>query len=165
MKKYYIAYGSNLHLEQMKMRCPDSKLIGTGLLNDYKLLFRSNNRHNAVATVEPCVGEKVPIGIFEISERDEKHLDIYEGFPNLYKKIYMEIKSLTINDTAMLYVMNNGFNYGIPNHYYYSIIKKGYEDCHLDQQYLDHAVNSMKEIVKEIEQKETYPLGYKDIRQ
>ena len=68
-------------------------------------------------------------------------------------------------DEAYLFFMNDGFDYGIPNHYYYSIIKKGYEDCHLDQQYLDHAVNSMKEIVKEIEQKETYHLGYKDVRQ
>ena len=143
MKKYYIAYGSNLNLEQMKMRCPDSKLIGTGMLNNYQLLFRSNNRHNAVATVEPCLGEKVPVGIFEISERDEKYLDIYE---------------------AMVYVMNDGFDYGIPSQYYLNIIRQGYKDCHLDMKYLDNAVKEISEIVEEMEIKEKYPLGYKDIR-
>ena len=146
------------------MRCPDSKLIGTGMLDNYKLLFRSNNRHNAVATVEPCIGEKVPVGIFEISERDEKYLDIYEGFPNLYTKKYMAIHSQNIKDEAMVYVMNDGFDYGIPSQYYLSIIRQGYKDCHLDLEYLDHAVKEINDIVEEMEIKEKYPFGYKDIR-
>lgn len=165
MKKYYIAYGSNLNLKQMKMRCPDSKLIGTGMLDNYQLLFRSNNRHNAVATIEPCPGEKVPVGLFEISERDEKYLDIYEGFPNLYTKKYMTIQSQNIKDEAMVYVMNDGFDYGIPSQYYLDIIKQGYKDCHLDMEYLDNAVKEISEAVEEMEIKEKYPFGYKDIRQ
>lgn len=165
IKKYYVAYGSNLNLEQMKKRCPDSKLIGTGELKNYQLLFRSNNRHNAVATVESCEGEKVPVGIFEISKNDEKHLDIYEGFPSLYTKKYISIQSQNIKGKAMIYVMNDGFGYGIPSPYYLSIIRQGYKDCHLDEQYLNQAVNLMKKIVEEIEMKEAYPLGYKDVRQ
>ena len=86
MKKYYIAYGSNLNLEQMKMRCPDSKLIGTGMLNNYQLLFRSNNRHNAVATVEPCLGEKVPVGIFEDIVEDNQSVIVAHG--GRYEKTY-----------------------------------------------------------------------------
>lgn len=27
-EKIYIAYGSNINLEQMEFRCPDSKVIG-----------------------------------------------------------------------------------------------------------------------------------------
>ena len=27
-KKYYIAYGSNLNISQMKTRCPDAKIVG-----------------------------------------------------------------------------------------------------------------------------------------
>ncbi len=135
------------------------------MLNNYKLLFRSNNRHNAVATVEPCIGEKVPIGIFEISERDEMHLDIYEGFPNLYTKKYMTIQSQNIEDNAMVYVMNDGFDYGIPSQYYLNVIRQGYKDCHLDSEYLDHAVKEINDIVEEMEIKEKYPFGYRDIRQ
>ena len=29
MKEYYLAYGSNLNLEEMKFRCPTAKAIGT----------------------------------------------------------------------------------------------------------------------------------------
>lgn len=164
MKKYYIAYGSNLNLKQMRMRCPDAKLVGTGMLNNHQLLFRSNNRHNAVATVEPSIGDKVPVGIFEISQRDEVNLDIYEGFPTLYTKKFMDIKSQTIEDSAMIYVMNDGFDYGIPSARYLNIIRQGYQDCHLDMTYLESAVQDMKEVVEEMELKDKYPLGYKDIR-
>lgn len=31
MKRYYIAYGSNLNVPQMRWRCPDARIIGTGL--------------------------------------------------------------------------------------------------------------------------------------
>ena len=34
----YIAYGSNLNREQMAKRCPDAKVIGSGMLKDYELL-------------------------------------------------------------------------------------------------------------------------------
>lgn len=40
MKKYYLAYGSNLNVEQMKRRCPNAIKIGATYINDYKLEFR-----------------------------------------------------------------------------------------------------------------------------
>ena len=40
MKKYYLAYGSNLNLEQMKYRCPNAKKAGAYLLKDWALEFR-----------------------------------------------------------------------------------------------------------------------------
>ena len=45
----YIAYGSNLNRAQMALRCPDAKVVGTGEIKDYELLFRGN-RNGAVAT-------------------------------------------------------------------------------------------------------------------
>ena len=65
--KYYVAYGSNLNREQMAHRCPDAKLVGTGMLSNYEMVFRGN-KSNAVATVEPKKGMEVPVGIWEISE-------------------------------------------------------------------------------------------------
>ena len=44
----YIAYGSNLNRAQMALRCPDAKVVGTGEIKDYELLFRGN-RNGAVA--------------------------------------------------------------------------------------------------------------------
>ena len=59
----YIAYGSNLNRAQMALRCPDAKVVGTGEIKDYELLFRGN-RNGAVATVEPKKGESVPVLIW-----------------------------------------------------------------------------------------------------
>ena len=66
--KYYVAYGSNLNREQMAHRCPEAKLVGTGMLSNYEMVFRGN-KSNAVATVEPKKGMEVPVGIWEISAR------------------------------------------------------------------------------------------------
>lgn len=163
MCKYYIAYGSNLNMQQMSSRCPDAKLVGTGMIDNYELVFRGS-RHSAVATVEPKAGAKVPVGIWEISDRDERSLDIYEGFPRLYVKKPMLISQDNVQHEAMLYVMNDGYDYGMPSQYYLNIIRQGYKDCHLDMKYLDNAVKEIGEIVEEMEIKEKYPLGYKDIR-
>ena len=38
----YIAYGSNLNRAQMALRCSDAKVVGTGEIKDYELLFRGN---------------------------------------------------------------------------------------------------------------------------
>jgi len=37
--RYYIAYGSNLNVKQMKVRCPQSEIIGTGEIKDHELLL------------------------------------------------------------------------------------------------------------------------------
>ena len=46
MKRYYIAYGSNLNVRQMKFRCPTARFVGTAVMTgDYELLYkRQQNR-------------------------------------------------------------------------------------------------------------------------
>ena len=38
MSRYYIAYGSNLSVEQMKHRTPDAKIVGTAVLCGLSLI-------------------------------------------------------------------------------------------------------------------------------
>lgn len=90
-KKYYIAYGSNLSVEQMVCRYPDVKVIGTAVIEDYALLFKG------CATIEQREGKKVPVLIWEISPSDEKNLDRYEGYPNFY---YKKDLTLTVQMTG-----------------------------------------------------------------
>ena len=40
MGKLYVAYGSNLNMEQMKGRCPGSVFLGTGVIENYELQFK-----------------------------------------------------------------------------------------------------------------------------
>lgn len=45
-EKLYVAYGSNINLEQMAFRCPNSEVVGTAMLQGYELQFKR------VATIE-----------------------------------------------------------------------------------------------------------------
>ena len=139
MGKLYIAYGSNLNLEQMANRCPTAKVIGTSEIKDYKLTFRGPHGH-AVATVEPCKGESVPALVWQITPNDEKALDRYEGWPHLYRKetIKVKVDKKTVN--AMVYIMNEGRPLEQPSCYYYSTILEGYKSAGFDAEYLRKAV-------------------------
>ena len=42
MKKFYLAYGSNLNVKQMQFRCPDARIVGTAEIPNYQLLFKGS---------------------------------------------------------------------------------------------------------------------------
>lgn len=139
IKTNYIAYGSNCNLLQMHKRCPDSKVIGTGFINGYELLFRGKIG-SAVATIEPNIKVKVPVVLWEISSSDEKKLDIYEGFPFLYKK---ETLPVQLENGKLLYGMAYLINYGEinrPSEHYYHVIEEGYTDNNLNIACLERAL-------------------------
>ena len=84
-EKLYIAYGSNLDRGQMARRCPTAEVVCSGMLYGHELLFRGS-QFGAVATVEPKPGACVPVLVWKIKPSDERALDLYEGFPHLYRK-------------------------------------------------------------------------------
>ena len=125
----YFAYGSNLNLFQMKRRCKDSIFLKKINLKDFRLTFRSKYR---AADIEPKKNSIVPGGLFEISKSDEKKLDVYEDFPNLYKKYYFYYYGKRV----MTYTMVKKSVFKFPTERYLNIIKRGYKDCGLDNKYL-----------------------------
>ena len=133
----YFAYGSNLHHFQMKRRCKDSIFLKKINLKDFKLTFRSKYR---AADIEKKKNSIVPGGLFEISKSDEKKLDVYEDFPNLYKKIYFSY----YNKKVMTYIMNHKTEFRFPTERYLNIVKQGYKDCGLDKKFLIRALNPVK---------------------
>ena len=75
-KRYYIAYGSNLNIRQMRMRCPSARIIGTSEIPDYELLFKGS-RTGSYLTIEPKIGSRVPVAAWEVTVEDELALDRY----------------------------------------------------------------------------------------
>ena len=132
-KRLYIAYGSNINLEQMAHRCPNSKIVSKEMLKGYELEFRG------VATIVPNDKSEVPILIWEIDGRDEHSLDRYEGFPNLYRKELFEIEVDGEKKECMAYLMNKG-QISPPTSYYYKVINQGYEANGMDTSYLRAAL-------------------------
>lgn len=144
----YIAYGSNLNLPQMALRCPTAKVVGTSELKDYELLFRGG-RLGAVATVEPKEGSSVPVLLWKIRQMDEAELDRYEGYPRIYDKQMMDVKMDGKTVSAMVYIMTPGHEFGIPSDYYAEVIREGYESAGFDTQVLDDAIDHAWELIQE----------------
>ena len=132
-RKFYIAYGSNLNIEQMAERCPTARVVGTTVLDDYQLVFQR------VATIVPRPGAKVPVAIWEIDEECEEALDIYEGYPHLYRKENKEVVFNVKKIIAIVYIMNHGF-FAYPPSRYLNIIRTGYLDAGFDLHILQEAV-------------------------
>ncbi len=134
-KQLYIAYGSNINLEQMKYRCPHSKVVGTSEIKDYELEFRG------VATIVPNKGATVLVLIWEIDERDLPVLNRYEGWPRLYRQetMFFELNGREVE--GMAYLMNYG-ELSPPSPQYYNTILQGYRENGLDEKYLQTALEN-----------------------
>lgn len=136
----YIAYGSNMNIGQMAQRCPTAKPVANSWLEGYRLRFKGGE-HSAVATIEPSTDDIVPIVIWEIQPDDEKNLDVYEGYPRLYRKETVWIKLGKKKYPAMIYIMNGDFySYGLPSKTYFDTIRDGYLSAGFDPKLLHQAV-------------------------
>jgi len=144
MKRYYLAYGSNLNVQQMRYRCPSARLIGTAILEDYELLFKGS-KTGSYLTVEPKKGSHVPLGVWEVSEADELNLDRYEGYPHFYYKKEMKIdikgcvSGIVRKRDAFIYIMHEERSIGVPTSMYFRVCCQGYDDFGFDLKYLVEA--------------------------
>lgn len=132
-KQLYIAYGSNINLDQMAYRCPHSKVVGTSEIKGYELEFRG------VATIVPKENASVPVLIWELDERDLPVLNKYEGYPSFYRqeKVPFEMDGKIYE--GMAYLMNRG-NISPPSPQYYNTILQGYQENGLDESSLETAL-------------------------
>lgn len=137
-KRYYIAYGSNLNIRQMRMRCPSARIIGTSKLNDYELLFKGS-KTGSYLTVEKKLGSTVPVAVWEVTADDEKALDRYEGFPNFYykKELTLPIKGIRTGKIrkrrVFVYIMHEDRPIGSPSVPYMQTCIQGYDDFGFDR--------------------------------
>ena len=142
MKRFYIAYGSNLNVRQMRMRCPDAVIIGTAFIPDYRLLFKGSKSGNYL-TIEPHSGSQVPVAVWSVSERDELALDRYEGYPHFYYKTELELSLAETGKklTAFVYIMHEERKLGIPTSAYIRTCVDGYRQLGFDLKHLRKAMD------------------------
>ena len=122
----YFAYGSNINLDQMRYRCPDATVYGQAVLDNYDLRFRGSG----VATVEPKEGACVYDLLWGLTDKCEASLDRYEGYPRLYIKQTLEVRTFDGQRVpVMAYIMNPELHLkpSLPPRDYYLGIKTGYE--------------------------------------
>lgn len=136
MKKLYGAYGSNLNIDQMSVRCPGASVYGASELQDWQLVFKKSGS-GAYLSVEPAMGFQVPLGIWSIDEDHEAALDRYEGYPHFYQKKTFKLPvrhdGEIQEEDVMIYIMNFDRPAGIPSISYLETCREGYEDFWFDQ--------------------------------
>ncbi|KAI9771232.1 MAG: hypothetical protein M1839_002853 [Geoglossum umbratile] len=78
----YFGFGSNMWLDQMKRRCPDSLYLGIATLKGWKWIINQRGYANVV----PSEDDTVYGVVYELRGSDEKTLDRCEGAPYVYTK-------------------------------------------------------------------------------
>ena len=139
-RRLYIAYGSNLSVDQMAFRCPEARIVGKAILKGWKLVFRTH------ADIEPCEGSEIPVLVWEINPLDERSLDRYEGYPFYYIKKDLEVAMSDTGETvtAMAYVMTRGRKASVPPaKHYYDVIAEGYDRFGFDKAVLEKALKEV----------------------
>lgn len=122
---YYVAYGSNMNLRQMKHRCPNSSVVCNGVLIGWKLVF--NVHADIIYTGKE--EDVVPVVLWNIDKSDWKSLDMYEGFPKYYIKENVKVSIDKGDVDAVVYVMtNNRKGIALPTRYYFETILTGYKE-------------------------------------
>ena len=130
----YVAYGSNMNLEQMDYRCPNSYVVCNGKLKGWKLVF--NIHADVIKTNDK--NDYVPVVVWNIADSDWTRLDMYEGFPSYYVK---ETVNVILEDgkveKAIVYTMaNNRKGICRPSESYFECIETGYIENGIDVDYL-----------------------------
>ncbi len=146
---FYVAYGSNLNHDQMAHRCPGAVFVGAGAINDCELVFKGRSGRCGHASIDPCVGKSVPVGVWLITQSHERALDRYEGFPSYYRKEVLLVNFTDSNAAArqeqcIIYIMNSDL-FRSPSDFYLEEIRRGYVSCGLDCRLLDLALTASEE--------------------
>ncbi len=96
----YFAYGSNLCVEQMALRCPDAEDPRPAVLSDHDWLINQRG----VATVEPLTGTQVHGVLWQVSDDDLATLDGAEGVPVRYRRDRLVVQTSDGPAPAWVYI-------------------------------------------------------------
>ena len=128
---YYFAYASNLNRKQMRERCPDSKPLFLATLPNYKLVFAGWSRQwrGGTAAIKLFKGERVRGAVYEVSERDVRRLDKYEGCPSNYDRLKVTVFDEDGSPVEVVtYIKSGQLEEALPAKEYLAVIQQGYRD-------------------------------------
>jgi gamma-glutamylcyclotransferase len=92
----YFAFGSNLNVAQMRLRCPTSTVTGKAQLLDHALEFSGISRRwqgGGTCNITPSPGSSVLGVLYRLSPADFDVLDGFEGAPGRYRRREIEVNA------------------------------------------------------------------------
>lgn len=135
----YFAYGSNMHLAQMKERCPGGRFLKPAALEGHRFVYDgySVDRQGSTANIVPSPIESVRGALFEITERDKLALDAHEGYPKAYDRKEFDVRDAEGNVHRAMAYFRTGRAIGKPHPDYEKVVLEGARDCRLPEDYVD----------------------------
>lgn len=143
---YYFAYGSNLDLLQMQLRCPEAQFVSTAKLDGYRICFprKSFVRDCAVISIEPSMSECVWGALYELDGTDIARLDEREGYDkrrdralNQYNRITVRVEVADDHPVvAEVYVATPSSDPGLPSPHYIGYLVAAAAECGLPKSHL-----------------------------
>lgn len=95
----YFAYGSNMHPARMARRCPGAVTVGVGVLRNYRLTER------LYADIDFQEGGEVHGVLYLITPRHLRSLDAHEGYPKVYRRMWLDVEFDGVVYQAVTYEM------------------------------------------------------------
>lgn len=137
--KYYLAYGMNCNLDEMRRRCPDAEVMGKVTLKDYKLAFKVH----CDAEYKPSAS--MECALWRITDKCEQALDRLEGYPFYYdkKEVIVEHQGNTLR--PMIYYMKDSTVLDMPNESYLNMVTEGYSQNGMN---INQIIRSLEEIAE-----------------
>jgi gamma-glutamylcyclotransferase (GGCT)/AIG2-like uncharacterized protein YtfP len=143
---YYFAYGSDLDLLQMQLRCPEAQFVSTAKVDGYRVCFprRSYIRDCAIISIEPAIGESVWGALYELDGTDIQRLDEREGFDKKRDRGLNQRNRITVRVegsddrpvVAEVYVAVPTVSPGLPSPQYIGYLVAAAAECGLPKSHL-----------------------------
>ena len=97
----YFAYGSNMNPARMGQRCPGAVTVGVGVLRNYRLTER------LYADIDFREGGEVHGVLYLITPRHLRSLDSHEGYPKVYRRMWLDVEFDGVVYQAVTYEMTS----------------------------------------------------------
>jgi gamma-glutamylcyclotransferase len=142
----YFAFAANMLQAQMKRWCPASRFLRAAVLEGFRFVYDgfSVTWDGAVGNIVTSANERVWGALYEITERDRRTLDAFEGYPRSadHRDVDVKDRDGTVY-RAMTYV-RTGRVPGQPHPDYERIVVDGARECGLPDEYIDRALRVMR---------------------
>lgn len=136
----YFAYGSNLNIADMRMRCPAAQPLRSLTIAGARLVFRR------FADCVPEPGAACHGGLWRITPPCEAALDVYEELASgLYRKQVVVLTAPLDGELEVLMYVMNAVDIAPPSPGYLEVLRHGYRDFGLPVAALDEAARASRE--------------------
>lgn len=125
---FYLAYGTNLNIQNMIKLCPDALLLETERLYGFRLVFRGPHNGEAWLSLVKDPSSSIPVALWQITPKDKEALVRYERCPQEHDEIHLVLG----RRHCFTYVIAPAYPFATPSETYYHTVEAGYKELGFD---------------------------------